>query len=59
MNTHAVDGLQISDLSCENEIYQEYTKDNISVSHSHIPTSQDIYQWNHLPEIDAVIGLLV
>ncbi|XP_046577994.1 uncharacterized protein LOC124285766 [Haliotis rubra] len=66
MDTRVIQGLQVCDLNLENEIQMPtlYTKDNLPVSRSHIPTSDDISQYPHLrnidiPQLDCSIELLI
>lgn len=66
MDTRVIQGLQVCDLNLENEIQMPslYTKDNLPVSRSHIPTSDDISQYPHLrdidiPQLDCSIDLLI
>ncbi len=58
--------LEISDIHSQNtiDLPGEYTKDNIPVTHDHIPTDDDLSNWAHMkgvcpPKINAKIGLLI
>ena len=66
MRTKSVTGLEIYDLGLNNciTIPQVYTKEEMPVSHGHIPGQGDIQGWSHLqdlelPSITAEIGLLI
>ncbi len=66
VNSKLVNGLKISDLGGKNEfkLPTVFTKQNIPVSKSHIPTNQDLVQWKHLsdvnlPQIKGEVGLLL
>ena len=64
--TYELHGLALMDLQENNCIYLPavYSKQNIPVSNSHIPTMKDLQRWPHLkdiylPEITSDIGLLI
>ena len=66
MNTNMVSGIELCDLSSDNliQLPRVYTKDTMPVSKLHIPTQDDISQWQHLydvslPAIDAEVELLI
>ncbi len=66
IETFAIGGLRVTDLSNQNSIDlpRAYTKDDLPVSASYIPTQEDIASWPHLqdvvlPDLDAEIGLMI
>ncbi|XP_050411020.1 uncharacterized protein LOC126825402 isoform X2 [Patella vulgata] len=66
MVSYLIKGMQLGDLTLETviDLPDIYTKDNMPVSHGHIPTSDDIRKWANLkgidlPVLDAEIGLLI
>jgi len=66
INTYGINGLQISDLKmeCTVELPKVYTKDEMPVSKSHIPTKNEIQKWAHLSHIqigtiDSDIGIMI
>ena len=66
MHTFELKNIEVCDLDLQNSIALPslYTKDKMPVSHSHIPTYDDIRRWPHLedinlPQINSDIGLLL
>ena len=66
IHTFQIKGLEILGLDEHNVVQLPviYTKDKMSVSKRHIPTSNDLTKWTHLndivlPKVDADVGLLI
>ena len=66
MSSVALDNLQICDISMNNfvDLPRIFTKEQMPVTKSHIPTEHEIRKWPHLskvdiPEVGAEIGLLI
>ncbi|KAK6188278.1 hypothetical protein SNE40_004490 [Patella caerulea] len=66
IDTHILTGLEICSLDGSNpgELVTVFSKDEMPVSKSHIPTQADLKEWPHLhqvylPQIEADIGMLI
>ena len=66
LRTYAFNGLQICDMDLNSviDLPTVYTKNEMPVSPSHIPTNDKISQWSHLsginvPAIDSKLGILI
>jgi len=66
LNKHTIEGLEVADLNSYDfiELPKIYTKENMPVSQTHIPTTEDIPRWSHLNGVslrqtDSEVGILI